>query len=218
MVSLWEAVTKLMISAFLSGLVGIERESANRPAGFRTHVLVGVGSTLVMLVSIGMAEISGRVPADPARIAAQVVSGIGFIGAGTILREGASVRGLTTAASLWVVSAIGLGVGAGMYAPSAMTTLIVILALVILGRLEKAILSRRLSMITVIIDDKPGQIGRIATTLGNRHINIKGIEMSDVENDRLAVTFFVRVPPGIDMMSVSQELISISGVHSLEQK
>src|SRR5690606_893530 len=100
----------------LGGLIGIEREIGNRPAGFRTHTLVCIGSSLVMLTSeflIGAyADIS--IP-DPARLGAQVISGIGFLGAGTIIKDGSRVRGLTTAASLWVVACIGIAIGAGFY-------------------------------------------------------------------------------------------------------
>jgi putative Mg2+ transporter-C (MgtC) family protein len=171
-----------------------------------------------MIVSISMADISPGFPADPARIAAQVVSGIGFIGAGTIMREGASVRGLTTAASLWVVSAIGLGIGASLYLASCGATLIVILALVILGRVERVLLSRRLLTMTVVIADKPGQIGRIGTALGNRNIDIKDIEMTEISDQRLQVVLRVRVPPGVDPNPVLQEIVAIDGVHSVDQR
>ena len=114
---------RILLAAFLGGLIGLERSSGDRPAGLRTHVLVATGSALLMVVSIY--GIDGYPQyRDPSRIASQVVSGIGFLGAGTILHEGLTVKGLTTAASLWIVSAIGLTVGCGMLAVGIFTTVI----------------------------------------------------------------------------------------------
>lgn len=126
----------------MGGIIGWERELSNQSAGFRTHILVCVGSALIMLLSMyGFADYAyeANVRMDPARLAAQVISGIGFLGAGTILRNGLSISGLTTAASLWVVAAIGLSVGAGFYLPSIIATSIVFTNLFILNRVEKRV-------------------------------------------------------------------------------
>jgi putative Mg2+ transporter-C (MgtC) family protein len=130
----WEVSFRLGLAAVLGGAIGVERELRDREAGIRTHLLVSLGSALFTLVSAyGFHEFltSGDavVRADPTRIAAQIVTGIGFLGAGAIIREGLSVRGLTTAATLWVVAAIGMACGAGWYGPAAITTLFTILAL-----------------------------------------------------------------------------------------
>lgn len=131
-----EIVIRLLVAAFLGGLVGLEREAARRAAGLRTHILVSVGSALIMMTSIHLFELyEGRVQVDPARLAAQVVSGIGFLGAGTIIRSGPSVQGLTTAASLWVVSAVGLAVACGFWRAAAFTTVIVLVGLIIFGKI-----------------------------------------------------------------------------------
>src|SRR5574344_239475 len=136
-------MVRLIISAIFGGIVGMERGSGDRPAGFRTHILVCAGSTLIMLVSLygfdGFDAQPFEYPRnrDSARIAAQVVSGIGFLGAGTILHEGLTIRGLTTAASLWMVSAIGLAVGSGMFFLSAMATAITMVTLVTFHTWEK---------------------------------------------------------------------------------
>lgn len=123
-----DAFVKLGFAALLSGVIGFEREHSHRPAGFRTHILVSVGSALVMLTSIYIFESKGMV-GDVTRMSAQVISGIGFLGAGTILREGFSVKGLTTAASLWAVSCIGIAVGAGFYAGAFVATFVIYLTL-----------------------------------------------------------------------------------------
>lgn len=123
-----DALFKLGITTVLSGFIGFEREHSHRPAGFRTHILVSVSSALVMLTSVYIFDSQGMT-GDVTRMSAQVLSGIGFLGAGTILREGFSVKGLTTAASLWAVACIGIAVGAGFYAGAFVATLVIYLTL-----------------------------------------------------------------------------------------
>lgn len=138
MISDQEMVVRLLVTVVLSGAIGLERERSGRVAGLRTHVLVGLGSALIMLTSLHLFDtFQGVLTIDPSRMAAQVVSGIGFIGAGAILRSQASVRGLTTAASLWVVAGIGLATGCGYFRASAVTTLLALVALAIFSRLER---------------------------------------------------------------------------------
>lgn len=153
---LWEGLLRLGLAAVLAGAIGIERELREQEAGLRTHMLVCVGATMFMLV--GVYGWSGYelgndigVVVDPSRVASYVVSGIGFLGAGAIIKHGINVRGLTTAASLWVVASIGVAVGAGMYAFSVATTALVILALWPLSQVKrllagKAEESRRLAV------------------------------------------------------------------------
>lgn len=123
-----DAIVKIGLAALLSGIIGFEREHSHRPAGFRTHILVAVGSALVMLTSVYIAEEQG-LTSDVTRMSAQVLSGIGFLGAGTILREGFSVKGLTTAASLWAVSCIGIAVGSGFIVGALVATVVIYLTL-----------------------------------------------------------------------------------------
>jgi len=132
-----QIIFRLLMGATLGGLVGFERERHNRRiAGFRTHILVSVGSTLIMLTSLYVFDVyAGLAPVDPGRIAAGVVTGIGFLGAGTIVRSGSTVTGLTTAASLWTVSGIGMAAGCGFHVAAVVTTLIVLAALYILRKL-----------------------------------------------------------------------------------
>lgn len=135
-VTILEIFIRLLLSIILSGLIGFEREFTNKPAGFRTHILICIGSTTVMLCSIIMFEqYSPYTTMDPARLGAQVISGIGFLGAGTIIREGFNVKGLTTAASTWAVGCIGLAVGSGYYELSIISTLIVFSTLKIFGHI-----------------------------------------------------------------------------------
>jgi len=129
-----ESLLRLALAAVLGGLIGAERELRERQAGLRTHLLVAVGSALFTIVGAYgfhdfLASGESVVRADPTRIAAQIVTGIGFLGAGAIIRQGFSVRGLTTAATLWVVAAVGLAAGAGYYSAAVITTALVLIAL-----------------------------------------------------------------------------------------
>jgi len=130
-----DALIKLAVAATFGALVGVERQIHGRQAGFRTQLLVCLGSCLFTIVSLRVYEIYGTI-SDPGRIAAQIITGIGFLGAGAILKDGALVRGLTTAASLWIVSAIGMAVGFGEYYIAAAATVIVLLNLVVLKNVE----------------------------------------------------------------------------------
>lgn len=127
-----EMLMRLFVATLCGGLIGLEREIHGKVAGLRTHALVSLGSALIMLVSVDMfAAYRGMASVDPTRIAAQVVSGIGFLGAGAIIRFPTGITGLTTAASLWVVSAIGLASGAGFFRPALATTILVLVVLVL---------------------------------------------------------------------------------------
>ena len=125
MISESEIVLRLFLSAIAGGIIGFERKYVHKPAGIRTHMLVSIGATLFALIST-TSFFSG---ADPSRIAAGIVTGIGFLGAGTIFRSENRVQGLTTAASLWAVAAVGLTIAAGLYLISAVAVLLIILTL-----------------------------------------------------------------------------------------
>lgn len=129
-----EIALRILLALLLGGSLGLERELQGRPAGLRTHALVSAGAALVMLVSMyGFPEGVG----DPGRIAAQVVSGIGFLGAGAILRDGGDITGITTAATLWIVAMIGLAAGNGYYFAAVLTTILSLFVLIFLTKLEK---------------------------------------------------------------------------------
>jgi len=140
MLSDLEIIIRLLTTFVLSGLVGLERQVHRRSAGLRTHILVGLGSCLIMLTSIYVFDIyKDKVALDPTRIAAGVITGIGFLGAGTIIREKEGVKGLTTAASIWVVSGLGLAVGTGFIRTAVYTTILVLVILHLLRYLESFI-------------------------------------------------------------------------------
>lgn len=132
-----EIVLRILVAGLLGGLIGFERERRQRPAGFRTHILVCIGAALVMIVSEYMYHDFATTTVDPARLGAQVISGIGFLGAGTIIRDKFKVKGLTTAASLWAVACVGLAVGMGYFYIAVISAVIIFMTLALLGRIEK---------------------------------------------------------------------------------
>lgn len=137
-VNLVGACFKLMLSMLLGAAIGLERRHKGQIAGMRTFALIAMGATLAMLISIYIPqEYMGLKNGDPGRIAAQVISGIGFLGAGAIIQSKGSVRGLTTAAGIWVIACIGLAVGAGMYLIAIVTALLIIVVLMLLEKCEK---------------------------------------------------------------------------------
>lgn len=139
-----DGIVRLLLSFILGAMVGWERMYTNRPAGLRTHIIVSVSACIAMLINYEVFETFGRYTnMDPGRMGSYVISGIGFLGAGTIIREGANVKGLTTAASLWACAMIGLACGTGLYALSIVATLCIIFTLLIVNKLEHRINGKR---------------------------------------------------------------------------
>ena len=178
-----EATVKLLLAAICGALVGIEREMSGRVAGFRTNLLVCLGSAMVMLVSLRVAfsqDYSGHAPGmsvvnDPARIAYGVMTGIGFLGAGAIIRDRGTVRGLTTAAGMWCVTAIGLGYGAGLYTICVVATILVLIALWVLERVQEMLPKVHYRMVTV---RRRWELGCVSNTV--KRFEKEGLEVSDL--------------------------------------
>ncbi|MBU5348954.1 MgtC/SapB family protein [Paenibacillus lautus] len=174
---------RLLLAMLLGGLIGFERERSNHAAGLRTHILVCLGSTLIMLLSIyGFSdfvdEINVRI--DPARLATAVITGIGFLGAGTILFTGKSITGLTTAASIWVVGAVGLAIGAGFYFASIVSTVLILLNLVVFNKLEQRyIRGSKLHLITVHAANTPNILDDISAVLEEQEFVIKKLIVNE---------------------------------------
>jgi putative Mg2+ transporter-C (MgtC) family protein len=223
-----ELTIRMITAVVLGGAIGLEREYSNHAAGFRTHILVCIGSTVIMLLSIyGFGEFADEfnVRMDPARLAAQVISGIGFLGAGAILRNGSSITGLTTAASIWVVAAIGLAVGAGFYYPAALTTVLVLVILFLLNKWEKHLLRhRRNHEVTIKILDKPGTLGKIATKFGEQGVTIRNLTMSTIESDTIVdddegtmeIRFQLKAPNPTKMLKAIEEIMRVPEVLKID--
>ncbi|WP_085504847.1 MgtC/SapB family protein [Thalassobacillus devorans] len=189
---------RLLIALLLSGLIGFERELKNHSAGFRTHILVGVGACLMMLLSLygfeTFMESSDNIRFDPARIPSYVISGIGFLGAGTIIVNGMTIKGLTTAASIWTVAAIGLVIGAGMYDAAIFTTIIVLLSLVVLNQIEEKVMAGRGRNFVRLLVEKEVNMGEVVETFDQFGLNVKRLS---IENERTGErTLFIEIERG----------------------
>lgn len=207
-------IARLTIAALLGGIVGLERQQRHKSAGLRTHILVSLGSCLVMLISYKLyAGVQGLTNADPARLAAQVVSGIGFLGAGTIMKEGLTIKGLTTAASLWVVAGVGLAVGAGYYVGAVTTTVLSVLALTYLPRFER-LYGCGPSQVAIVVRsvDKPGQIGRIGSYLGTKNVAICDIKIDEVGKNEIHISVILDVTDRRIIPDIVEGMKGIEGV------
>jgi putative Mg2+ transporter-C (MgtC) family protein len=215
MISDLDIVLRLLLAIILGGVIGWEREKEEKPAGLRTYILVCLGSTLMMIVSAY--GFPGRYPSDPGRIAAQVITGIGFIGAGTILRTGVTIKGLTTAASIWTVAGIGLAIGVGLYLPAIFTTLLVVVTLMLAVKLEVFIIgSHKPVSLRCIIEDRPGSIGAIGTLLGSLNVDIKQIELSSAWNGKVILTISLKLPAKLSEEEIIAKVVELDNVISAE--
>ncbi len=216
LISEGEILIRLGLATLLGMIVGFERERQNQPAGLRTHAILAIGSCLAMTVSINLAvQFVPYVPnGDPARLAAQVISGIGFLGAGAILRYGTNVKGLTTATSLWTVAIVGLAVGAGHYFSAAGTTLALIIVLVLLNILEKrAIQTFQIINVSVTARENPElieQLNRIFVDLKKKVLSM-GIESNPVHKD-LTVNMVVKTRENDPMSDIRKAIEELPGV------
>lgn len=210
---------KLAAACLLGGVVGWQRETHERPAGFRTHILVCAGACLVMLVSIGVGSpaVTGGPRFDPGRIAAQVVSGIGFLGAGTILRQGNIVRGLTTAASLWAVAAVGLaaGLGGAYLVLATFATVLILATLSVFGHVERRLIAHRhLRDLRVVVPE--GSAPGIVRFLSERGIGVRSIRAMAPVQGQQQLRLILRMPPQAMVEQLTQDLLAVSGVREVE--
>jgi putative Mg2+ transporter-C (MgtC) family protein len=219
----WEVVLRLVLASLLCGSIGFEREVRDQPAGFRTHILLGLGAALFTLVSAYGFEPftraalgSGGLQFDPTRIAAQIVAGVGFLGAGAIIRQGGDVRGLTTAASLWAASAIGMAVGAGYLFGAATATLLAIATLQALRRFRSSVISPiRLGSAELELGLKATEDGPSpAIEVLRRHdITIRNMD-AEIDGDQAHYRLQIRVQPSTDIHAALAEL---SGLPEVER-
>jgi len=213
-----EALLRIVIAAALGGAVGIERELRDHDAGFRTHMLVAIGSALFTIISAYAFRdflVAGGnvVRADPTRIAAQIVTGIGFLGAGAIIRQGLTVRGLTTAATLWVVAAIGMAAGAGYYGGAVIATAVVLISLWPLRLLARMGTTRFRPQRSTLVAQlaagaSPGPLLDEVERLGAR---VKAVEIGH-DADRRTVLLDVTMPPGVDPPRVIAQVGDLENV------
>jgi putative Mg2+ transporter-C (MgtC) family protein len=214
---LWEVAVRLAVAAALTGAVGLEREFRERAAGLRTHMLVGVGSALFTIVSAYawgdfIFDRTQGTAFDPTRIAAQIVTGIGFLGAGVIIRQGLSIRGVTTAAGLWVAAAIGMAVGAGYWGAALIGTGVVLVGLGPLRMAEGWVVRRRREGGTLEIDLRPEEpLAPVLGVLEGRRARVSRIHLEEEETGR-ELRIEVRMPPGVSGRDLVEELTRLDEV------
>lgn len=217
----WELGLRLLGATVFGGLIGFEREYNDQPAGFRTHILVTLGSALFTLA--GAYGVSAFVDADvvrfdPTRVAAQVVTGIGFLGAGAILRQGINVRGLTTAASIWVTASIGVAVALGFWTAAAMTTLIALASLLLLRPMERVVLrSLRKGVYKVILDlDSEGRLAKVSDVLDRRSVNVRRMKTVGEPDESRQVIMSLELPSELDIEELLGALRGLDHVTSVD--
>ena len=217
-----ELVLRILVAAVLGGLVGLERELSDQPAGLRTHILVVLGACLFTLAGAygleGFAGGEAAVRLDPTRIAAQVVSGIGFLGAGAILREGLNIRGLTTAAALWVTAAIGVAVGLGYWIGASVSVVAVLIALFGLKRVERLFLPRlRRGMQRFTITMAPHlHLAKLAEAVESHGGLVHAMKIVTLDSGERLLVGYLKLPPGAVPELVAEAISEVPGVTEME--
>ncbi|WP_139904106.1 MgtC/SapB family protein [Clostridium thermarum] len=216
-----EILLRLLLAVAIGGLIGYERELNNRAAGFRTHILVCVGAavtSMIQLYSIDQVsaiilkqpEMRGTISSDLLRLGAQVISGVGFLGVGTIIHEKGSVKGLTTAASLWVVASIGLAVGFGYYTLSIASFICVFLVLVLLKEVEHRFIDKtRKVKVEISFDEKMSSQLEFNRFLKEKGIKIKNIEYAVEDYNENQCIYTMIVPRSYDMKKMNKDFTEL---------
>lgn len=200
----WDYFVRIVVACLCGGLVGLERTKRLKEAGIRTHIIVALGATLIMVVSkYGFADV---VSADASRIASNVITGISFLGAGVIFVRGGSVKGLTTAAGIWATAAIGLALGAGMYTVGVLCTVLMIVLQISLHKFLPGDMQSSKELLLVISRDYHTVMPKIRARLGEMKILIGSVEMEKLENGDTRVTMDVRLHKD----NVSDELLDLA--------
>jgi putative Mg2+ transporter-C (MgtC) family protein len=213
----------LVAAALLTSILGLERQLRGKPAGLRTHALVGLGSALVMVVSqTGFNPVlsPGRIVLDPSRVAAQVVSGIGFLGAGLIIVRRDYVRGLTTAAGIWVCAAIGLACGAGLIPAAVATTGLSLVLIYVYAWMERAWLQKagEETTIRVVGAEQPDLLDVVTRILAEKARDVKLIGLKRVENRPGYVAYDFRAPAGLSLKDIASSLLRVQGVADVREE
>jgi len=215
-------LTRLIIALVLSGLIGFERELNNHSAGFRTHILVGVGASLMMILSLfgftAYIDQYENIRFDPARIPSYVISGIGFLGAGTIIVYGGAIRGLTTAATIWAVAGVGLVVGAGMYGPAIIATIIILISLAFLNNIEKWFKRGKSTKLIEIVIKQNMKLTDIISVIEKHHGIIKNLEIKKEDPITRKALIKIEWKQGINMVDLFEEIASDDHVVSVSDR
>jgi len=229
----YEVILRLMLAVLVGGIIGYEREYKHMPAGFRTHILVCIGAAVTSIIQMFAVnetsimimqhpELAAAIKTDIGRLGAQVITGVGFLGAGTIIHEKGSVKGLTTAASIWAVACIGLAVGLGYYFLSITSTILVFMVLVSLKKFEKKFFQKRnIAIVKIEFAYKQGAVRNVAEYLKNNNIKVKHVEFILDEDKSEEELYLIReytilMPKKLQVDEVVSELSLIEGIDRIE--
>ena len=220
MISEIQIILRILVAAALGAVVGFERERQDQPAGLRTHMILVIGATLAMVLSVNLGYLYAQpgTPADPARLAAQVISGIGFLGAGAILRYGFNVKGLTTATSLWTMAIVGMAVGAGYYLVGVITTALMLLVLTVLNILEKRFVRTSITRyISIEANYHKGVVKSIRHIVQELSDNLVSFTIQKhVKDKRLRIQMVARISRDQTLEELIDHLSDIEGVRNLK--
>src|SRR5699024_3457679 len=217
-------IMRILVALLLSGLIGFERELKNHSAGFRTHILVGIGSCLMMLLSLyGFEAVLDQykdvvLRFDPSRIPSYVISGIGFLGAGTIIVYGGTIRGLTTAASIWAVAGLGLVVGAGMYATAVFTTAVILLSLIFLNNFEKIFTKSHKNNLIEIVALPGLKVNHIISVFERFNLSINNVEIVKVENNLRNIFIKIERDDELNRVQLFEEISKIEHIKNITER
>lgn len=216
-----ELLIRILLGTMLGAVIGFERDLHGRPAGLRTHSIVALASATFMVISTRFTFFQEYRPGqlvetDPSRIAASVVSGIGFLGAGAILRTGITIRGLTTAAGLWLVAAIGMAAGGGMYVVAVFVTVLGLAALTLLRRFEDRGETISRQRISVTMEERAQAVSSIVEALGKKVAVVSQEEYERQGDGRIRVTLEVRTPATVHGHDLARALEAVEGVRALK--
>jgi len=193
------------MAAALGSLIGLEREIHGQPAGLRTHMILAVGASLAAILSISYSQFlsNPQLPSDPGRIVAQVVSGVGFLGAGAIMKMGVTVKGLTTASSLWTTAIVGIACGSKYYEVACFTAVLVLIILTVINYLEGMLLTTyKTHTLKTTLSDRPGIINDLRENLGEYKIKVVSLNASMPDRETLKLEMVIRKPNDIGMDKV----------------
>ena len=214
-----ESAQCIIAAAGLSSLIGLEREIHGQPAGLRTHMILGVGAALAAILSISYSQFLSNpdFPSDPGRIVAQVVRGVGVLGAGAILRFGVTVKGLTTASSLWTTAIIGIACGSGYLSLATFTTLVVFIILSIINKVESFFLTTyKTHTLKIVLEDRPGIVNSVKSILGEQKVKMVSLNASMPDKSTLKLNMVIRKPSDLGMDKIINLINSIDEAKSME--
>ncbi|GHU05848.1 methyltransferase [Spirochaetia bacterium] len=216
-----DAALRLGLSFLAGAVVGFERSSRRQVAGFRTHILIAMGACLLMLLSIWLPqEFTDMKNGDPGRIAAQIVSGIGFLGAGAIIRLGNNVRGLTTAASLWFIAAVGMAIGAGMFAAAAIAEAAGFATLFLLGKIERKIFPvEHVKMLVVSYRTNSPDTKDVLNIVGTSGMRVHSMDVHQGSKDKgTKLRMILSIPESVDSAGIARSIKKSGNVAKVEIK